>query len=211
MFFDVLKGFLIGICASIPIGPIALLIMQKSLNEGHRAGFRIGMAACVVDVVFATVAIFALAVAQRVLDENEVPILITGGLIVTAVGSTMAFGNPFRHMRKEVSRIRPIRDFIQAVLMGVSNPGAIFVIFALFAFFGIDVEHHDFTVAPVILAVGAGTALYWFVFSWFFSHLSRRIKLSTILRINRISGIVVLVVGIALLSEGLMKWIFIHG
>ena len=39
MVLDILKGFLVGICASAPLGPIAIFVIQKSLSEGHKSGF----------------------------------------------------------------------------------------------------------------------------------------------------------------------------
>ena len=42
MFISILKAFIIGICASAPIGPIAILVIQKSLSKGHKAGFITG-------------------------------------------------------------------------------------------------------------------------------------------------------------------------
>ena len=62
MFPDILKGFIIGICASAPIGPIAILVIQKTLSKGHKAGFVTGMGACIVDTTFSVIALFALAV-----------------------------------------------------------------------------------------------------------------------------------------------------
>ena len=205
MLLDLLKGFLIGICASAPIGPIAIFVIQKSLSEGHKAGFLTGLGACLVDTVFAIIAIFALAYAQKFLDENTILILLVGGLVVACMGVAMAFRDPFRKMRPDASNSYSIKDFIKAVIMGISNPGAILVICALFAFFGIEFDYHDFRVAPVIMSVSAGSAFYWFFFSWLFSHLRKNFKLSTILWINRIAGIIVLIIGIALLAEGLMK------
>ena len=61
MFLNILKGFIIGVCASAPLGPIAILVIQTTLNKGHRAGFVTGMGACLVDTLFAVIAIFALA------------------------------------------------------------------------------------------------------------------------------------------------------
>ena len=50
MLIDMLKGFLVGICASVPIGPIAILVVQKSLSMGHKAGFVSGLGASVVTI-----------------------------------------------------------------------------------------------------------------------------------------------------------------
>ena len=52
MLLDILKGFIIGICASVPLGPIAILVIQKSLSDGHKAGFFAGLGACLVDTLF---------------------------------------------------------------------------------------------------------------------------------------------------------------
>lgn len=209
MLIDILKGLIIGICASVPLGPIAILVIQKSLSEGHTAGFITGLGACLVDTLYAIIAIFALAMAERLLDDYEIFILVIGGLVVTLLGCSIAFKDPFRKMKEEDSQQSySMKDFFQAFLMGISNPGAILVIFALFAFFGIEVEHHDFRVAPILLAVSCGSALYWFAFSWLFSKIRKSFKLSSILWINRITGVIVTIIGIALITEGLMKLIF---
>ena len=58
MLLDMIKGFLVGFCASAPIGPIAILVVQKSLSKGHKAGFVTGLGASVVDTFYAFIAIF---------------------------------------------------------------------------------------------------------------------------------------------------------
>ncbi len=209
MLMDILKGFLIGICASAPLGPIAILVIQKTLSNGQKAGFLTGLGACFVDTIYAAIAIFALAFAQEFLGAHEVLILIVGGLVVAGMGGAMTFKDPFRKVKEEDSTSYSLRDFLQAVFMGISNPGAILVIFALFAFFGIEPGPQDFSVAPVILAVSAGSASYWFGFSWGFSHLRKNFKFSTLLWISRIAGVIVMIIGIALLAEGIMKVIFL--
>lgn len=209
MLFDIIKGLLIGICASAPLGPIAILVIQKSLSEGHKSGFITGLGATLVDTIFAIVAIFALAIAQQFIDDNSILILIAGGIVVSVMGFTMVFKDPFRKMKQEKGYSYSIKDFIQATLMGISNPGAILVIFALFTFFNIHVEEHGFSIAPLILSLSAGSALYWFLFSWLFSHMRKNFKLGTLLWINRISGIIVMIIGIVMLAEGLMKIIFV--
>ncbi|MDD6253529.1 MAG: LysE family translocator [Candidatus Cryptobacteroides sp.] len=210
MMLDILKGFLIGVCASVPLGPIAILVIQKSLSEGHKSGFMAGLGACLVDTLYAAIAIFALAIAETFIADNQVLIMVGGGVVVTLLGCSLAFKDPFRKMKKEDSTPSySLKDFFQAVVMGISNPGAIFVIFALFAFFGIQLEPHDFRVAPILLAVSGGSAFYWFLFSWSFSRFRKNFKLGTLLWINRITGVIVTIIGIALITEGLLEVIFL--
>ena len=163
MLVDMLKGFLVGMCASAPIGPIAILVVQKSLSKGHKAGFISGLGASVVDTLYAFIAIFALAFAQKFIDEHQNAILLVGGIVLAIVGLTMAFSDPFRKMKDDGDSSVSPRDFGQAVAMGLSNPMAIFVMFTLFAFFGLANDApHNWRVTPIILSVSAGSVTYWF-------------------------------------------------
>ncbi len=208
MILDILKGFLVGLCASAPLGPMAILVMQKSLSEGHRSGFLTGLGATCTDTFYSIVAIFALAVAEKFIGDHQVFIETAGGLVIILLGVVMVFKDPFRKMKDQNVPSYSIKDFLQAIATGLSNPGAILVIIALFATFGLAPETKDLSVAPVILAVSSGSVTYWFFFSLFFSKIRKNFKLSTILWIGRISGAIIMIVGMALLADGLMQSLF---
>ncbi|MBQ8838781.1 MAG: LysE family transporter [Bacteroidales bacterium] len=210
MILDILKGLIVGICASAPVGPIAILVIQKSLSKGHKAGFVAGLGASVVDTLYAFIAIFALAFAQKFLDDHRTLILVIGGAVLMIVGFSMAFSDPFRKMKADNESSVSPKDFGQAVAMGLSNPMAIFVMFTLFAFFGLaDDAPSTWKVAPIIVSVSAGTVLYWFSISWLLSRFRKMFRMRTILWISRITGAIVVIIGIALLGEGLFNVFFL--
>lgn len=212
MLINILKAFLIGICASAPIGPIAILVIQKSLSKGHKAGFITGMGACLVDTLFSIIAIFFLAIAQKFLNDNKELILIAGGAVVAVLGIFMTRSDPFRKMKADsYSSSVMMKDFMQAIVMGLSNPGAILVIFGLFAFFGIGAsgEPNDWKLTPIIISVSLGAAAYWFVFTGILSHFRKKFKISSLLWISRLTGIIVIIIGLALLGEGLFRVVFL--
>ena len=209
MLVDMLKGFLVGMCASAPIGPIAILVVQKSLSKGHKAGFISGLGASVVDTLYAFIAIFALAFAQKFIDEHQNAILLVGGIVLAIVGLTMAFSDPFRKMKDDGDSSVSPRDFGQAVAMGLSNPMAIFVMFTLFAFFGLANDApHNWRVTAIILSVSAGSVTYWFSMSWLLSRFRKNFRMRTILWISRITGAIIVIIGIALLGQGLFNVFF---
>ena len=209
MLVDMLKGFLVGMCASAPIGPIAILVVQKSLSKGHKAGFISGLGASVVDTLYAFIAIFALAFAQKFIDEHQNAILLVGGVVLAIVGLTMAFSDPFRKMKDDGDSSVSPKDFGQAVAMGLSNPMAIFVMFTLFAFFGLANDApHNWRVTPIILSVSAGSVTYWFSMSWLLSRFRKNFRMRTILWISRITGAIIVIIGIALLGQGLINVFF---
>lgn len=206
---DMLKGFLVGICASAPLGPIAILVIQKSLSKGRKSGFVSGLGATVSDTCYATIAIFALAFAQRFIDEHQSFLLIAGGIILVLVGASMALSNPYKKKRRREAMTASPKDFGQAVAMAFTNPGAIFVMFALFAFFGLAKdEPHTWKVAPLILSVSAGSVTYWFFMSWLISKFQNVFKMRTIVWISRITGGIVVVIGVALFGQGLFNMLF---
>ena len=209
MIANIIKGFLVGICASAPIGPIAIFVIQKTLSEGQKAGFITAMGSTLMDVIYSIIAMFALALAESFLNAHRTVILIVGGIVVAILGWSMTFSDPFRKMEANDPTSSFIKDFIKAVIMGITNPGAILIIFSLFAFFGIEVETNNFEVMPVILAVGAGSAVFWFLLTWGLGNLRKNFKLGTLLWINRISGIIVMIIGLALFAEGMLKAIFL--
>ena len=209
MLVDILKAFIVGICASAPIGPIAILVIQKSLSGGHKAGFIAGLGACVVDTIYAVAAIFALAVVQDFIVTHQNIILIVGGVVGAMLGVSMSFSDPFRKVKKNAATSVSVTDFMQSLVMGFSNPGAVFVILALFAFFGLaDKAPHNWSVMPIILSVSAGSAVYWFCVTWLLSHFRKKFEIRTILWINRVTGAIIIVIGIALLGEGVFNVFF---
>ena len=209
MILDMLKGFLVGICASAPFGPIAILVVQKSLSKGRKAGFVSGLGASVVDTFYAFIAIFALAFAQRLIEQHQNLILIAGGLVLSIVGVSMAFSNPFRKMKKDGQSRVSTKDFGQAVVMGISNPMAIFVMFTLFAFFGLAKDApQTWSVAPILISVSLGSVTYWFSLSWILSRFAKNFRMRTILWISRITGAIIVIIGIALFGQGAFNVVF---
>lgn len=209
MIVDVLKAFAIGICASAPLGPAAILVLQKSLSYGHRAGFYTGLGATTIDTTYATLSIFALAWTQDFINTYEYTIYLIGGPIVALLGASMAFKDPFRKLKNgDPSRSASIKDYAEAVLTALSNPGAAFVMFALFAFFNVNAGRSGFSVLPIILGVAAGSMAYWFTFSYIFSKIRNVIKMSALVWLSRIAGIIVMIIGIALLGEGTFQLFF---
>ena len=161
------------------------------------------------DTFYASIAIFALAFAQRFIEDHRVLILIVGGVVLTALGLSISLKNPFRKMKSDTDSSVSPKDFGQAVAMALSNPGAIFVMLTLFAFFGLAGDApQTWKVAPIILSVSAGSVTYWFCMSWLISRFSRNISMKTVVWINRITGALIVIVGIALFAQGLFNVIF---
>ena len=49
----VVKGMIIGIVASAPMGPVGVLCIQRTLNKGRAYGFVTGTGAALSDILYA--------------------------------------------------------------------------------------------------------------------------------------------------------------
>lgn len=57
----ILKGVLIGIIASAPMGPVGVLCIQRTLNKGRWYGFVTGIGAAMSDIIYAMLTGFGMS------------------------------------------------------------------------------------------------------------------------------------------------------
>ena len=197
----ILKGFLIGIIAAIPVGPIIMLTLQKSVSDGRKAGFSCGLGGTAVDTVCAIVSAFALSGIGAFVDKHATAIEIIGGLFIMLVGFNM-----FRSRMPKERRKRPYspKNFIKAATMGFSNPAAIAVMLALFATFGMNMGDQPAWVPVLaILALAFGSALYWFCVSGAVARLGGHFNFKILHIINKVAATGIFIFGAVLLVRGI--------
>ena len=93
-FIALLKGIVIGLVASIPLGPIGVMCIQRTLSKSHRSGFISGLGAATADSLFATVALFSLTVVRSFIDNYIANITEYGGVPVITVCMVLFLKNP---------------------------------------------------------------------------------------------------------------------
>lgn len=206
MLYQLLKAFILGIVASAPLGPVAMVVLGKTLNFGSKSGFSTGLGSALGDTIFATVALLAYSIADKFISDNKVVVFLFCGIVIIFFGFKMVFRNPFVSMKKPalLKDKASVTFFGQGLLTDLSSPGALMVMLALFTSFKIKFVHGDWTSFLIIPCVYLGAASYWYVFTAIFGHLRKTLNCNTLLWINRIAGAIVVAVGVSLLIKGFM-------
>ena len=205
MIFNLLKSFLLGICAAVPVGPVMLFVLQKSLNYGRKAGLASGLGSACMDTIYAAISLFILAIAENFINSHEILIALAGGSIILVVGIVSFFKNPF----KKGKNVRERKDkysasyAVQTFFMALANPAALFVMFGLFSVFGIEVS--GLWNIACLCMVFAGELSYWALFSWFFSKVCKSVNCKTLIVLGKLTSIAIAVFGIVLIVGGLLK------
>ena len=200
---EILKALLVGVVAGIPLGPIFVMVVQRTLCHGRKAGVMVGLGAATGDMLFAAVGLLTLSLVQRFVEEHQGLIMLLGGVLIALVGIGM--------LRREVSvelppdrrNLSPWTCYLQALGSTLSNPAALALVLALLAALRVDggaLGVPDVALAP---AVGAGEWLYWLAVVYL---LARFIHLDTrSLRIlSRVAGALVCVFAAVLMVRGII-------
>lgn len=166
--YDILylfKGMLVGLMVSIPLGPMGVLIIQKTLHKGALSGFIAGMGAASADLFYAAVAAFGLGFVINIVQAHELLLQIIGGIFLIVIGLKIYFDNPIRQIRQRrqgrVSKTGLLGDYLSLFFLTVSNPITVVVFMAVFAGMSVFGESSSLlgevlVVAGVLLGGGCG-------------------------------------------------------
>ena len=204
-----LTGFISGLLLSIPVGPINLTIM----NEGARRGFKwaamIGLGATAMEVVYCWIAftgftsLFSNRVVKAGMELFSFAFMLLLGikfLLAKSVSAPMHLSDAVDKFDERVERrFHPHSAFWTGFVRVMANPGVLLFWIILAANF-LSREWVADTWASkgiCITGVAAGVGLWFFGLSWLVSRGHGRFSEKTLLRMERGSGI-----GLLLLAFG---------
>lgn len=188
---------------SIPIGPVGLLIIQRSLKVGSLGGIASGVGAALADGLFGFFAAFGLVTLFGGLEESRHLVRPFGSLVLMLVGIYFFFQRPPPLETEEVLSPRYLHhylwDMLSAFLLTLMNPTTIIAFAALFA--GSDLIPEDpkkIQFVEIMSGVFLGSLLWWL----FLVVLARPIKrkLSPLMEHRILQAIGIVLMSLALLT-----------
>jgi len=203
-----IRGLIIGLVISIPIGPLGILCIQRTINKGRISGFLSGMGIAIADTIFALIAGLGISFIINLLKEQQLNLQILGGIVIISIGIKIFFANPikqFRMRRKQKGNL--FEDFFSVLLLALSNPITALVFVSLFAGLNIfgDPENH-FNAITVIGGIFIGTTFSWFILSTVINMFRSRFRLRRLFWLNRITGSAIFLIGLlAIFSPFIIK------
>lgn len=198
----ILKSLAIGVLGSIPVGPIVMLTIQRSLVSGQKAGMGCAIGAILSDTLFAAMALFAVSITSDFLNRYSMQIQIFGGILIALVGASMLVRKCYKRTIAG-NKYDSISDAGKSLVMGFSNPGSFFWIVAALSATGMSSGN----ITPiesicVVTAIFTGSMLYWLLLTHYASKKGETIMIPTLKRFNRIFGGVVVLFGLLFIVLG---------
>ena len=197
-----IHGYVIGFVASMPVGAIAIMSVQRTMTNGLWAGLSIGLGAALGDLVYATVAGFGITFIQDFLIANKVWLALIGGIFLIFIGYKIYTSDTVKQFRskRKLSKRKMANDFASSFILALSNPVTILGFTGFFASVGIISDSTTaFHIILLLIGVFAGASSWWFGISSTINVFKKKITLRKIVMINRVAGVIIVILGIILL------------
>ena len=196
----VIKGMIVGVIVSAPMGPVGVLCIQRTLNKGRWYGFVTGLGAALSDIIYALITGYGMSFVVDFIENprNMFYLQLLGSVMLFIFGIYTFRSNPVQSIRPvSANKGTLVHNFVTAFFVTFSNPLIIFLFIGLFARFSFvlsDVQLYEQSVGYI--AIVAGALLWWFLITYLVDKLRTRFDIRGIWMLNRIIGTVVMVVSL---------------
>lgn len=203
IFAILLRGIGVGVAASITVGPVAVLCIQRTLSKNRRSGIVSGLGVACADTFMAMAAYFFYSVLQAQIEEYNQLLRVIAGIFVVIVGVYIFFQNPVPQIRRNrAGRTSLWQDF--ALVFGLTIANFILVIPYILTFFAVfkisTVESLDmagfFRGILVIAGFFGGSVAWWTTLAFVLNLFRRRFRPRHMFTINHVAGVLIGVLGI---------------
>lgn len=193
------RGIAIGALISAPMGPIGMLVIQRTLGKGRMAAFSTGVGAAFSDLIYCLLTGFCLSFITGFIDSHEFLIQIVGGTVLAIFGIYLFKKNPTRSlMAVDVKASNYWSDLVTGFLLTFSNPLILFFIIGLFARFNfIQPEYSWPHYIAAFATIFAGALGWWYLITFFVNKLRKRINVRSLRLINKIIGTLLIIMALA--------------
>lgn len=192
LLYVILRGLAIGVLISAPMGPIGMLVIQRTLDKGRWPAFFTGIGASVSDLFYCILTGAGIAFITDFIAAQQLWLQILGSIAIAIFGIYLFRKNPTRQLRRK--DLPPpansyLKDIVSGFLLTVSNPLILFFIIGLFARFNFmlpEFRYYHYITGYLSIAIGALS--WWFLVTFLVNKMRSHFNVRSLYLVNRIIG-----------------------
>lgn len=197
-----IKAMILGFSLAAPVGPIGLLVINRTIRKGRLYGFISGLGATFADGVYGCIAGFGFSAITNFLMQHSDIIKPVGCIAICLVGIKIFLSKThFHHIKVKESK-NLISAFTSVFFLTLSNPITILFFVALFSGLGLHVGDNYFSIFVFIIGVLSGSAAWWLILSSVTGVIRHKISEKTIGVINKVSGTALVIFAVLAYLKG---------
>lgn len=191
LIYVLLRGFAIGVLISAPMGPIGMLVIQRTLTKGRWPALFTGIGASVSDMFYCILTGAGIAFITDFINSQQLIFQIVGSVVLALFGVWLFRKNPSRRVNPKVDTAPKTywMDMVSGFLLTFSNPLILFFIIGLFARFNFllpEFRYYHYILGYLSIAIGA--LFWWFLITFLVNKMRAHFNVRSLYIINRIIG-----------------------
>jgi len=190
-----IKGLIIGFAMAVPIGPVGIMCIRKTLAEGHSRGLIIGIGAATADSLYGSMAAFGLTFISDAITAHQFWLRLVGGGVLLFLGIRTFYAQP-KDPKIRFESTGVLRSYIYAFFLVITNPVTIFAFIAVFAAFGLGQTLNIFSASVLVVGVFSGSCLWFITLSYIAKFFRNKLDKEGFRWVNRIAGVLILISGL---------------
>lgn len=204
-FADFFRGIFVGAAIAIPVGPVNLLTIRRTLAHGRAFGVATGLGAAVADTLFGAIAAFGLTLISGFLLAEQLWLRLAGGIFLVVMGVRAFRAHPSLQLASNEPPSLS-RAAVSSFLLTLANPITLLAFGAVFGAVGVvdpDLTRLDATL--LVWGVFTGSMLWWLLITSVVGSVRARSSPQLVHRMSQGSGLVIALFGLGVLATLLRR------
>lgn len=184
------QALLIGLAIAAPVGPIGLLVIQRTLQHGWLIGLATGLGAAAADALYGAVGAFGVGAVTDWLTATQRPLALAGAAFMAWLAWQTWRAAPAAAVAEVKAGPGLAAAFAGTFVLTLSNPATILSFVAIFASLGAGAG----SAHPGVMVTGvfAGSLLWWLLLCGGVARLRAKLDARWQRRINAAAALLLL-------------------
>jgi threonine/homoserine/homoserine lactone efflux protein len=190
-------GIIVGLMIAMPVGPVNILCIHRTLEGGWKSGVISGLGAAAADMLYGGVAGFSITLVVQFLVREQFWIRFFGGILLVIIGISYFFKRPVPLNAQTQDRANAYSDMRSTFLLTLTNPTTVLSFLAILAALGMGHQRQWWLTVFLVGGIFCGSMVWWIVLGSIVNLFRDRFNDRILLLMNRIAGLLIGGFGIA--------------
>ena len=196
------KGLLIGIFASAPMGPVGILCIQRTMRKGKHYGMATGAGEAISDIFYALMTGFGMSFMMDFIDDqrNLFWLKLVGSIMLLLFGIWTLQSDQKKIVRppqNSKGKGTLFHNFLTAFFLTISNPLIIFLFIALYNMLTFVIPDQPLMMCVGYISIMVGAMMWWYGLTYVLTKAKKSFGVRGIIRLNQTIGWVVVIVAVS--------------
>ncbi len=191
-----IAGLIIGFFVALPVGAAAVLCINRSIQDGFKAGFSTGLGVAIADLAYGFLAVFGLFAISGETLESQPVLRLAGALCIMFLGCRLMSQTPISS-NQNLHQITTLKGIITGFIVTISNPMTIIAFVAALSYVNYLIEQIDYIRSSlIVIGIFLGSLSWWTILSVISIKLRENLTSKFMRNVNLSSGILIFIFGI---------------